>query len=217
MSIDTLWAEATALFETFGWYSILLVVATTLVMIPVNQLFKVIMKKECLSRLRKTVSTLFVYVVAVGVIALFTWTVAKQPITFAYLIGASIPCGFLAQGLWVIIKLAKDYGWTFIKWLLAKIFTKTASNVEFKKTLANLGINKKVVEVIASEIKDIKVENMEQYLKQEGTLTAKIKAELNGFTAVENLENAVKLCLDKVKSSIKQEKKADKVDESKKV
>ena len=110
MSIDTLWAEAQLLFSHFGWYSLLLVAGTMLVMIPINILYKHIMKKESLQRLRKTISALSVYLVAMGVVALFTWTVVKQPITFTYLVGACIPCGFLAQVLWTIVKFIRDYG-----------------------------------------------------------------------------------------------------------
>lgn len=206
MSIQAIGTEAIKMFEVFGWYSILLVLGTTFLMIPINELYKLIMKKESLQRLRKTISTISVFGVAMGVIALFTAMVTHHPITFSYLLASSLPCGFLAQGLWVIVKLTRDYGWTFIKWLFAKIFKTLASNKAFKKSLINLGINKSIVDVIADEVLAIKVEDMSAYLKQEGELTAKLRTELNGFVANENIGEAVKICLDKVKSTIKVEK-----------
>ena len=206
MSIQAIGTEAIKMFEVFGWYSVLLVLGTTLLMIPVNELYKLIMKKESLQRLRKTISTISVFGVAIGVIALFTAMVTHHPITFNYLLASSLPCGFLAQGLWVIIKLTRDYGWTFVKWLFAKIFKTLASNKAFKKSLINLGINKSIVDVIADEILSIKVVDMSAYLKQEGELTAKLRTVLTGFVSAENIGEAVKICLDKVKSTIKVEK-----------
>ena len=74
------------LFEHFGWYSLLLVLATTLIMIPVNLLWKKVMKKESLERLRKTVSCLSVYVIALGLVAFFTGVVLRHELTFGYLL-----------------------------------------------------------------------------------------------------------------------------------
>lgn len=38
--------EAKMLFENFGWYSIILVVITTVLMIPINLLYKKLFKKK---------------------------------------------------------------------------------------------------------------------------------------------------------------------------
>lgn len=199
MNIDTLWQEAQLLFSHFEWYSLLLIAGTMLLMIPINALYKLIMKKDCLQRLRKTVSALSVYLVAMGVIALFTWTVVKEPITFTYLLATCLPCGFLAQVLWATVKFVKDYG-------VAPILSAIANSKAFSNGLKNLGVDAKIVGVIVKEVDDTKIATLEEYAKSELQIATKLRTQLNGFIETSNMEEAIKLCLGKIKDGIKEKK-----------
>ena len=61
--METFLEEAKMLFDNFGWYSIILVVITTALMIPINILYKKLFKKDSLDRLRKTFSGVSVFIV----------------------------------------------------------------------------------------------------------------------------------------------------------
>lgn len=199
MNMDTLWQEAQLLFSHFGWYSLLLIACTMLVMIPINILYKHIMKKEGLQRLRKTVSAFSVYLVAMGVIALFTWTVVKEPITFTYLVATCLPCGFLAQVLWAMVKFVKDYG-------VEPVLSAIANSKAFSTGLKKLGVDAKIVSVIVKEVDNTKIATLEEYAKSELQIATKFRTQLNGFIETSNMEDAIKLCLTEIKAGIKEEK-----------
>lgn len=189
-----IFADMELLFKYFGWYSTLLILGTCLLMIPINCLYKHIMKKSSLERLRKTLSAITVYLVACGIVALFT-AITHNEITYSYLMCSSLSCGFLAQVLWAIIKFAKDYG-------VMPIVKVVGQSKQFAKTLEKLGINKKIVDVIQKQIDNIKITN-EEYLQQEIEIAHKIRTQLSGFVEAEKLEEAVGLCINKVKSGVK--------------
>lgn len=197
MDFENIWGQAKVLFNNFGWYSIALVAGTFVVMFGLNLLYKLIMKGEKLSRLRKTLSAISVYGVAMGLIALFTFTVLKKPVTFEYVLGASLPCGALAQALWLIYKFVRDYGF---KPIIAKI--KESGVIE--KELKKLGLNNKLVKMIISQIdeylKGQNVKTLDDYMKSEFVVSAKIAEYIKGFVAPEKSAEVLKLLKEKIKS-----------------
>lgn len=178
MSFEHILEEATLLFEYFGLFSLLLVLGTFLLMIPLNIVYKKIMKTQSLSRLRKVLSALSVYLVAMGLIALFTAVVIKKPVTFSYVASTSLPCGFLAQTLWTIIKFVRDYGF-------APLVAKATQNKEFLAQLEELGVSKKLVNIILdnaqSYLNDKNIKDLDTYTTKELELSNKIRSELTGF------------------------------------
>lgn len=197
MEFENIWEQAKVLFQNFGWYSIALVAGTFLVMFGLNCLYKVIFRKESLSRLRKTLSAMSVYGVAMGLIALFTFTVLKKPISFEYVLGASLPCGMLAQTMWVLYKFIRDCG---IKPIIAKI--KESGVIE--KELKKLGLNNKLVKMIISQIdeylKGQNVKTLDDYMKSEFVVSAKIAEYIKGFVAPEKSAEVLKLLKEKIRN-----------------
>lgn len=188
------------LFEHFGWYSLLLVLGTTLLMIPINLLYKKIMKKESLERLRKTISALSVYVVAGGVISFFTGVVLKEPLTISYVLSSSISCGLLSMLLWAIIKFVRDYG-------VLPIVNAILSNKEAKKWLKEYGISSALVDLVNAKVEDfIKEKNivsLNDYVSQELNIVSQIKTQLNGFVANDKINDVINNILQPIKDKLK--------------
>lgn len=185
------------LFDYFGWFSILLVVATTGLMIPVNILYKKFIKKENLQRLRKLISSLSVYVVALGLVALFTGTVIKAPLTAEYLLGASLSCGLLAMLLWSVIKVVKDYG-------VAPIIKSIAQSKEAKQALKDLGLDKGLVDTIMNGIDNylasVNAKTFEDVANEEININRDLRVKLSGFVESENIDKVVEKLLNDIKS-----------------
>lgn len=185
------------LFEYFGWYSVLLVLATFGLMIPLNLLYKKIMKKESLDRLRKIVSALSVYAVALGLIALFTGVVIKAPLTASYLFGATLPCGILAQILWALVKVARDYG-------LEPILKAIAQNKEAKAWIVSLGLEESFVNTIMTSVdkylEGVNATTFEDVVKQELALTQNLRQKLSGFVETKDLDPTIAKFMEKIKS-----------------
>lgn len=196
MNIEHIFEEAKLLFEYFGWFALLLVLGTVLVMIPLNWIYKKIMKPEGLSRLRKCLSALSVYLVAMGLIALFTTLVVKKPVTLLYVMSTSLPCGFLAQVLWTIIKFVRDYGF-------APLVANLSQNKEFLKQLKELGVSKKLVKIVLDNanafIKEKDIKDLNSYVVKEFELSNKIRSELTGFVTGD-INKAVTAIVSKVKA-----------------
>ena len=188
------------LFEHFGWYSFLLVFATTLIMIPINLLFKKMMKKESLNRLRKTISCIFVYVISFGLIAFCTSVILKEAITFDYLLTSSMNCGLLSMLLWAIIKFVRDYGWL-------PILNAIASSKEAKAWLKEVGISEKLVgaitEKVKAYIKDKNIVSLEDYLQKETDLIGQLRLQVAGFVTSENVHKTTTNILQPIKSKLK--------------
>ena len=183
------------LFEHFGWYSLLLVLATTLIMIPVN-----LMKKESLERLRKTVSCLSVYVIALGLVAFFTGVVLRHELTFGYLLTSCTSCGLLSMLLWAIIKFVRDYGaLPLIKIIL--------ENKEAKKWIKELGVDSGLINIINTRVekylKEKNIVSLNDYIKSELTIANQIRIQLNGFVANEKLNDVVNNILQPIKAKLK--------------
>lgn len=167
MDYKVVFDNCSLLFDYFGWYSILLVVATTGIMIPINMLYKKLMKTESLERLRKVVSALSVYVIALALIAFFTGVVVKEPITAGYLFSAMLPCGLLAQLLWAVIKVIKDYG-------IEPIIKSIAQSKEAKQWFVSLGLDEGLVDTIMTRIdnylKNVNASTLDDVVAQETIL-----------------------------------------------
>lgn len=188
------------LFEHFGLYSLLLVLGTTLLMIPLNLLYKKIMKKDSLERLRKTISALSVYAIALGLVAFFTGVVLKEPLTISYLFSSCISCGLLSMLLWAIIKFVRDYG-------VLPIINVVLSNKEAKKWLKEYGISSALVDLINKKIEDYikekKIVSLNDYVNQELNIINQIKTQLNGFVANEKINDVVNNILQPIKDKLK--------------
>lgn len=197
MDYKVVFDNCALLFEYFGWYSILLVVATTGIMIPINMLYKKLMKTEPLERLRKVVSALSVYVVALALIAFFTGVVVRQPITASYLFSAMLPLGLLAQVLWAIIKVIKDYG-------IEPILKSIAQSKEAKQWFVNLGLDEGLVNTIMTRIdnylKNVNVSTLDDVVAQETILYQDLKNKLAGFVDNDKIDETATKIIEQVKS-----------------
>lgn len=210
MDYKVVFDNCALLFEYFGWYSILLVIGTTGLMIPLNLLYKKIMKKDSLSRLRKVVSALSVYVIALGLVAFFTGVVVKQPITVSYLFSAMLPCGLLAQALWAVIKVIKDYG-------IAPIVKSIAQSKEAKQWMVDLGINESLVNTIMTRIdnylSNVNATTFEDVVAQETVIYQDLKNKLAGFVDATKLDEAATKILEQVKSKYTNKKTKTKTEQ----
>lgn len=197
MDYKVVFDNCALLFEYFGWYSILLVVATTGIMIPINMLYKKLMKTESLERLRKVVSALSVYVVALALIAFFTGVVVRQPITASYLFSAMLPLGLLAQVLWAIIKVIKDYG-------IEPILKSITQSKEAKQWFVNLGLDEGLVNTIMTRIdnylKNVNVSTLDDVVAQETILYQDLKNKLAGFVDNDKIDETATKIIEQFKS-----------------
>lgn len=197
MDYKVVFDNCALLFDYFGWYSILLVVATTGIMIPINMLYKKLMKTESLERLRKVVSALSVYVVALALIAFFTGVVVKEPITASYLFSAMLPCGLLAQLLWAVIKVIKDYG-------IEPIIKSIAQSKEAKQWFISLGLDEGLVDTIMTRIdnylKNVNASTLDDVVAQETILYQDLKNKLAGFVDNDKINDVATKIIEQVKS-----------------
>ena len=197
MDYKVIFDNCKLLFDYFGWFSILLVVGTTGIMIPLNILYKKLIKKDSLQRLRKLLSSLSVYVVALGIVSLFTGVVIKAPLTIQYLIGSTLACGLLAMMLWSIIKVIKDYG-------VAPIIKSLAQSKEAKKALEDLGLDKNLVGTLMSGVdsylKSVNATTFEQVVSQELAINRDLRIKLAGFVDSSNMDKTVGQLLEIIKS-----------------
>lgn len=188
------------LFERFGWGSVVLVILTTAIMIPLNLLLKKLMNKDGLSRLRKSISAVLVFVVALGVVAFFTGVWLKQPLTIEYLCSSSINCGILAMLLWGVIKIVLDYGW-------APIWEAVLANKEAKAWLKEVGISNKLVDAVTDKVKSYmkekKILTLEEYLQKESEIIGQLRLQVAGFVTSENVHKTITNILQPIKKKLK--------------
>lgn len=180
-----------SLFNVFGWWSLALIAGVTIVMVPVNMLYKKIMKTEELARLKKVVAFISVYVLSLIAVCIFTAIVNGEHLNdFGYLSGSTLALGFCSQVLWELIKLIRDYGWN-------KVIALIAEKIEWKKPLKALcekyNIDTKIVDFIATEIeenylKNIDTDAVSAIAENELNMITDIQSKLKGFVADEKLE-----------------------------
>lgn len=200
MNMEKIIDNCELLFHYFGWYSLLLVAAVTLFMIPISLLYKKIMASEDLQRLRKTiVSPITVYGISLGFVALFTATIIKVPLTAEYLLSATLPCMVLSMFLWAIIKIIIDYGFS-------PIIKAIANSKQAQKWITDLGLNKSVVDLIVSNInkylENTDTKTVEDVVSKTNELNELIKQYISGFVnGDENIVTATNNILELVKKS----------------
>jgi hypothetical protein len=192
--------EAKMLFEHFGWYAIFLVLITTALMIPINLLYKKLFKKESLNRLRKTISSISVFVIAFGVIAFFTGVLLREPITMTYLIASCSCCGSLSMVLWAILKLIRDYG-------VDPIIKAIVESKKAKEWLKEVGISEKfliaITDKVKSYMKDKNIVTLEEYIQKESDLIGQLRLQVAGFVTSENVHKAITNILQPIKNKLK--------------
>lgn len=192
--------DAKMLFGHFGWYSILLVFGTTLLMIPLNLLYKKLFKKDGLDRLRKTISAVSVFVVAFGLVAFFTGVVLREVITMSYLVASSSCCGSLSMVLWAIIKLIRDCG-------IAPILKAIAESKKAKEWLKEVGISDKflvaITEKVKAYMKDKNIVSLEDYIQRESDIIGQLRLQVAGFVTSENVHKTITNILQPIKSKLK--------------
>lgn len=197
MDYKVVFDNCALLFEYFGWYSILLVVGTTGLMIPLNLLYKKLMKKDGLQRLRKVLSSLSVYVIALGLVALFTGVVVKAPLTASYLFSAILPLGLMSQLLWAVIKVVKDYG-------IAPIAKSIAQSKEVKEWLAGIGVDKSIINSVMNSLDtylvDTNVKTLDEFVANEFKINQDLRTKLAGFVDSANLDAVVSKIIEQKKS-----------------
>lgn len=207
MEYQKIFDNAKLLFEYFGWYSLLLVLGTTLIMIPVNLLYKKIMKKDTLERLRKTLSSITVYIIALGLIALFTHFVIKAPLTFDYLMTSCLSCGLLSMLLWAIIKFVRDYG-------VLPIINSILKSKEANKWLKEMGLSDKLISIIYSNIdkycKDTNIVSLDDFIKNEANIINQITTQITGFISNDKINEAVNKISQTIKEKFKPVSQANK-------
>lgn len=178
----------------FGWWSIAIVAAVTLVMIPLNLLIKKIFakaKSDSVIRIRKTLSSALVFVVAFGILAL-ACLIFKTPFTTGFGLVGCVPVGALAMALWTVIKVIKDCGFGPIVNALSK--SKSA-----KKLLKKTGLKKDIVNAVFNKLEELvdntEGENAKIVVEKASVIVAKAESLLKGFTAEDNLKSVAKTFL----------------------
>lgn len=197
MDYKVVFDNCALLFEYFGWYSILLVIGTTGLMIPLNLLYKKLMKKDGLQRLRKVIGSLSVYVIALGLVALFTGVVVKAPLTAGYLFSAILPLGLMSQLLWAVIKVIKDYGF-------APIAKSIAQSKEVKEWFASMGVDKNIINSVVNSLNtylaDTNVKTLDEFVANEFKINQDLRTKLAGFVDTANLDSVVSKIMEQAKS-----------------
>ena len=207
MDYPKIFDNAKLLFEYFGWYSLLLVLGTTLIMIPLNILYKKIMANDSLSRLRKSLSAVSVYFIAMGLVALFTHFVIKAPLTFDYLFTSCMSCGLLSMLLWAIIKFVRDYG-------VLPIINSILKSKEANKWLKEMGLSDKLISIIYSNIdkycKDTNIVSLDDFIKNETNIINQITTQITGFISNDKINEAVNKISQTIKEKFKPVSQANK-------
>jgi|GEM_PF-5299542 hypothetical protein len=183
------------LFSIYGWWSFALVGVSFALMLPVNygfsKLFAVAGVTALKERLRKVITSLFVFVIAGGTIAAFTVAVAKNELSFSIVYQGSIPCAILAMLVWSLYKLIRDVG---IKPVLKAI----ADSKEFGKRLDEIipdpNLKNIVKEYIDQKLETVETIDLEKRAVEEIQIGKELAVKLTGLVddpkdAVDKLMN----------------------------
>ena len=174
MTMSELFRHFGELFEAYNYWSILLIAGVVISMIPLNILYKKVMKGRY-ERLAKVVAFISVYIVSAAFIAVFTAITKVYPFSVGYVIGSALALGFCSQVTWEMIKLIRDYGAkNFILWILAAL--------ERERLLSSFaekyGIDKKIVKIIISNIQGVAYQGEEFELSIEQAAMFKEKLQV---------------------------------------
>lgn len=190
------------LFTIYGWWSIALVGINFLLMIPINFGLKKAFAKstsESASRIRKTLSSVLVFVVA-GIVITIADLIFHIKFDISFILINCVPVGALSMIVWATYKFVRDCGG---KALLNVIFKSNS----IKKLLKKLPLDNKVAVAIYNKLVDMVKEgngdNAEIVVKKEQQLVNIASTLLNGFVEVENITNVANQFVDALKLKFK--------------
>lgn len=187
-----------SLFANYGWWALALVGATFLVMIPVNALIKVVFKNAKsteASRIRKTLSALFVYLVAMGVVAVAN-LILHIDTNIEFLLVSCVPVGSVAMVVWAAFKFTRDLGFG---WLI-KMLEKSGKIKEILKSLPlDNKIAFKIYNNLIEQIEKAKGENSQIVESKQVELTSMASSMLNGFVEAEKVSSTAAGIVDALK------------------
>lgn len=191
------------LYSNFGWWALLIVAVVTALMIPTNigvkALFNLAVSStekstkleesvkttriQQIERIRKVVSSLVVFVIAIVVLYLFEWIFGSKNYNFSYIISASLPTGICSMFVWALIKAIKDIG-------IVPVITKIAETLEtsgyLSKLLASIDMDETTKKIIYEFIKD----KVNKYANGD---SAKVEEYLSSTSLANDVGNLIKL------------------------
>jgi len=181
--LDKMLESWNKIYSLFGLWALALVGLTFLIMIPINCGFTKLFAKggltEIKSRTRKLISSIMVFVIAGGVIALFTIAVAKCELNFDLIYQGAIPCGLLAMLLRAAYKFIRDVG-------LAPFLKAIAESKSFDNMLKDFNLDdlsKTIIkDYINNKLKDIDLSQIDNLIQAENTYISELAIRLTGFT-----------------------------------
>lgn len=186
------------LFAIYGWWFVALVMSTFAIMLLVNWLLTKAFSKattDALQRLRKTLSTLCVYVVSSTVIIVSN-AIMKHPFDIKFILINCVPVGALSMVVWAVVKIVRDLGFSKLIELIAK--SKTIKNL-----LAKLPIDKEVANTIYDKLIDAinesKGDNAEIVATKETELLSMASSMLSGFVDAEQISTTAQGIVDALK------------------
>lgn len=177
-----------ALFTIYGWWTLALVGATFIVMLPVNIIIKKIFAKAQgteTTRIRKTLSSVSVYAVALGVVALAN-LIFKVAFDINFLLVTCVPVGSLAMVCWAVFKFTRDLGFGWLVKMLekSKVIKEKLKALPLDNKIA-LNIYNKLVKLI----EESKGENSQIVEKKQSELLYMASSMLNGFVEAEKVSS----------------------------
>lgn len=186
------------LFAIYGWWFVALVMSTFAIMLLVNWLLTKAFSKattDALQRLRKTLSTLCVYVVA-SIVIIVANAIMKHPFDIKFVLINCVPVGALSMVVWAVVKIVRDLGFSKLIELIAK--SKTIKNL-----LAKLPIDKEVANTIYDKLIDAidesKGDNAEIVATKETELLSMASSMLSGFVEAEQISTTAQGIVDALK------------------
>lgn len=186
------------LFAIYGWWFVALVMSTFAIMLLVNWLLTKAFSKattDALQRLRKTLSTLCVYVVA-SIVIIVANAIMKHPFDIKFILINCVPVGALSMVVWAVVKIVRDLGFSKLIELIAKSKT-------IKKLLAKLPIDKEVANTIYDKLIDAidesKGNNAEIVATKETELLSMASSMLSGFVDAEQISTTAQGIVDALK------------------
>ena len=190
------------LFTIYGWWSIALVGANFLLMIPINFGLKKAFAKttsESANRVRKTLASVLVFVVA-GLAITIADLIFHIKFELSFILINCVPVGALSMIAWAAFKLVRDCGGKTLVKLIFKSNT-------IKSLLKKLPLDNKLAVAIYNKLVDMVKEsngdNAEIVAKKEKELTNIATTLLNGFVEAEKISSVATQFVDALKLKFK--------------
>lgn len=193
------------LYTLFGWWALAIVLTTVVCMIPINKGIKYLFNRLSLSteaksddttetkitqinRLRKVVSSICVFVVAIIVLYLFQWIFGTQNYNIEYILSNCIPIGMCAMFAWAIIKSIKEAGvLPVVSWIAEKLETTGYIDKLFENIPIDKKISESVYKMLKSKIATISTDETDSYFND--GLYGDITSLLDVFNITENVDS----------------------------